>query len=238
MKKYEAALKDLENKIKSGYYKTNDLLPSESDFCDEYKISRSTIRQALSILENEGLIQKQQGRGSVVIFHNKLLLPVSDLISYKEMQKSLKLNDKTDVITFEVISIDRNLSNLTMFPLDSQAFLILRKRYIDGKVLILDKDIIRCDIAPFLSSEIAKDSIYNYLENVLDLEIAYAQKEITIDLVHDSDKKYLDLHPLDRHVVSVKSHVFLKDNTLFQYSESRHQVDQFKISEFARRHKI
>ncbi|MDR0317936.1 MAG: trehalose operon repressor, partial [Lactococcus lactis] len=41
----------------------------------------------------------------------------------------------------------------------------------------------------------------------------------------------------DHHVVSVKSHVYLADNTLFQYTESRHQVDRFRFTEFARRQK-
>lgn len=237
MKKYESTLKDLKDKIKSEFYKVNDLLPSESELCEEYNISRSTIRQALSILESDGFIQKQQGRGSVVIPHDRLLLPVSDLTSYKEFQQILKVKNETKVITFEIITIDRNLANLTHFPLGSKAFSIERLRYIDGKALILDKDILRYDICPEMTIEIAQDSLYNYLENELGLEIAYAQKEVTIDLAKDNDKKHMDLHPLDRHVVLVKSHVFLKDNTVFQHSESRHQVDQFKISEFARRHK-
>ena len=62
-------------------------------------------------------------------------------------------------------------------------------------------------------------------------------KEVTIDFACEDDFKYLDLNPKDHHVVSVKSHVYLADNTLFQYTESRHQVDRFRYTEFARRQK-
>ncbi|HDU1271622.1 TPA: UTRA domain-containing protein, partial [Listeria monocytogenes] len=48
------------------------------------------------------------------------------------------------------------------------------------------------------------------------------------------DKKYLALHG-DTHVVVVKSTVFLKDTTLFQYTESRHRLDKFRFIDFARR---
>ena len=69
------------------------------------------------------------------------------------------------------------------------------------------------------------------------IDIAFAQKEITIDFVTEADTQLLDLDPLDRHIVSVKSHVFLQDASLFQYTDSHHQVDKFQFTEFARRQK-
>lgn len=39
-------------------------LPTESDLCQTYNVSRQTVRKALSVLENERLIEKRQGSGS------------------------------------------------------------------------------------------------------------------------------------------------------------------------------
>lgn len=41
-------------------------MPSELELVDRYSVSRSTVRQALSNLENEGLVRIEQGRGSFV----------------------------------------------------------------------------------------------------------------------------------------------------------------------------
>lgn len=41
-------------------------LPSEKALCGAFGVSRSVIRQALATLENEGLISKSQGRGTIV----------------------------------------------------------------------------------------------------------------------------------------------------------------------------
>lgn len=41
-------------------------IPSEQELVDKYSVSRSTIRQALLNLENEGLVRIEQGRGSFV----------------------------------------------------------------------------------------------------------------------------------------------------------------------------
>lgn len=54
--------KDLENYITRGIYK----LPTEKELCAQFQASRQTIRQALLILEQEGLIVRRQGSGSYV----------------------------------------------------------------------------------------------------------------------------------------------------------------------------
>ncbi len=65
--KYKSIAKTLIEKIRKGEYKKNDFLPSEAELSRVFKVSRVTIRQALSILINEGLIKPIAGVGSVVI---------------------------------------------------------------------------------------------------------------------------------------------------------------------------
>ncbi|AYG01837.1 trehalose operon repressor [Lactococcus allomyrinae] len=237
MKKYEVILQDLEKKIFDDIYKENDVLPSENELSKIYNSSRSTVRQALKILEENGVIQRRHGFGSIVIAHDKLLFPISGLTSYKELQTSMGFESETEVVIFGSIDIEAELSELTGFPVGSKALHILRRRKVEGKYSILDRDFFLKDYAIHLTPEDAKNSTYEYLEGKLGLDIAYAQKEITIDFASEEDFDLLDLNPKDRHIVSVKSRVYLADNTLFQYTESRHQVDRFRFTEFARRQK-
>ena len=80
------------------------------------------------------------------------------------------------------------------------------------------------------------DSIYEYIEEVLGLKIAFAQKEITVESATLEDKKLLDCEGYDM-IVVVKSYTYLDDTRLFQYTESRHRPDKFKFVDFARRTK-
>ena len=52
----------IEKSVDSGIIR----LPTEAALCDRYKVSRQTVRQALSLLEKEGLIEKRQGSGSYI----------------------------------------------------------------------------------------------------------------------------------------------------------------------------
>ena len=45
-------------------------LPSENELMQSYGFSKDTIRKALSLLEIDGYIQKQQGRNSIVLKHD------------------------------------------------------------------------------------------------------------------------------------------------------------------------
>lgn len=42
-------------------------LPTEAALCQMYHVSRQTVRKALSVLEEEHLIQKRQGSGSYAV---------------------------------------------------------------------------------------------------------------------------------------------------------------------------
>jgi len=52
--------------IVNGLYKDGEKLPSESTLTEKYGVSRHTLRMALAILSEDGLIQKYQGKGSIV----------------------------------------------------------------------------------------------------------------------------------------------------------------------------
>ena len=56
----------LRSRILEGHYKAHEQLPSESELIAAYGVSRITVRQALSDLQNEGLIFRVHGKGSFV----------------------------------------------------------------------------------------------------------------------------------------------------------------------------
>lgn len=56
----------LEHEIASGRWAPGTRLPSEPDLCEQYGLSRTTVRQALARLEQRGLIDRLRGQGTFV----------------------------------------------------------------------------------------------------------------------------------------------------------------------------
>ncbi len=233
MKKYQEIFNDLQEKILNGSYLAGVLLPTEKELQDQYKVSRDTVRKALRLLTEKGLIQKVQGRGSQVLKQELLNFPVSGLTSYKELVDSLGLNSQTRVISLDLMTVDEQTALQTGFPEGSQVWKLLRTRSIDGIVSVLDLDYLAKDCVPNLTQEIAQTSIYAHLEEELGLDISYAQKEITIQASTERERLLMDNQ--DDYLVLIRSRVYLGDTRQFQYTESRHKIDKFQLVDFARR---
>lgn len=233
MKKYQEIFNDLQEKIMNGGYQPGSLLPTENDLQDQYGVSRDSVRKALRLLTEKGLIQKVQGRGSQVLKQELLNFPVSGLTSYKELVDSLHLDSKTQVVSLDSGIIDQQESERTGFDVGTQVWKILRTRTIDGVISVLDLDYLSKTCVPYITKEIAEDSIYNYLENKLGLAISFAQKEITIQA--STERERLLMKNQDEYLVLIRSRVYLSDTKQFQYTESRHKIDKFQFVDFARR---
>lgn len=74
---YAQIAEDLRRKIETGELAPGDQLPTETEFCDEYKTSRNTIRGAIQELVNRDLVVTQPGRGTFVKAGNKLNVNLS-----------------------------------------------------------------------------------------------------------------------------------------------------------------
>jgi DNA-binding GntR family transcriptional regulator len=66
MSSYQRIVETVTKRIASGEYGPGSRLPSESGFCAEFGLSPMTVRRALNILSERGLIWTEQGRGTFV----------------------------------------------------------------------------------------------------------------------------------------------------------------------------
>lgn len=92
--------------------------------------------------------------------------------------------------------------------------MIQRVRYIGDETVILDTDFVtdfvNAQIVPEITAEIAKDSLYEYIEDVMGLRITSANKEITCQSVSELNEQFLDLYGYNM-VVNVESVTYLDE---------------------------
>ncbi|QNO15512.1 trehalose operon repressor [Alkalicella caledoniensis] len=232
--KYFKIYNDITVKIEKKEITPNTKLPSENEMMTLYDVSRDTVRKALNMLESNGFIQKIKGKGSFVLDINRFDFPVSGLTSFKELAEKLGQKSNTHVKELELISPDDYLMRHLKLSPEDEVWKVIRVREIGNRKIILDKDYFNKKYVPELTKEICEDSIYDYIENELNLSISFAKKEITVQQATSEDKVLLDLKNYDM-IVVVKTHVYLEDASLFQYTESRHRPDKFRFVDFARR---
>jgi fructooligosaccharide transport system substrate-binding protein len=64
--KYKIIQEYLKKEIQNGIYQSSELIPSEKALMNKFNVSKSTVTQALNNLVIEGLIYREQGKGSFV----------------------------------------------------------------------------------------------------------------------------------------------------------------------------
>lgn len=64
---YERARASILKRISAGAWKVGAMLPNETVLAAELDVSQGTMRRALDALENEGFLERKQGRGTYLI---------------------------------------------------------------------------------------------------------------------------------------------------------------------------
>ena len=62
----DAVVSKLQQQLSLGVYQPGDKLPSEPELMAQFGVGRSSIREAIRILSNTGLLSVRQGSGTIV----------------------------------------------------------------------------------------------------------------------------------------------------------------------------
>jgi len=150
--------------IHSGQLSTGDALPSESELCEAFDVSRSTVRQALSSLEKEGIVYRRRGLGTFVA-NPKLKKNVSTLYSFTAQTVMEGMVPSSTVLKFSLIEANSELkrmfgTNVLHFKVNE----IYRIRKADGIPLLLERTYIPHAICPVLTAQrLENESLYSIL---------------------------------------------------------------------------
>lgn len=239
--KYELIYQDLKKKIESDEFPYQKLLPPENSLIQLYDCSRNTVRRAISKLVTDGYVQTLQGKGVRNIYRpiEQTAFTIGEIESFRESALRNRQASQTKVLLFLEITADSSLATRSGFPVGSQLYYIQRLHYLDGKPLILNHNYFLKDVVPGLTPEIAKNSIYHYLENTLHMTIVNSKRTMTVDKITEIDERYMNLDVNDYNCVAVvTSFTYNNEGIMFEYTQSRHRPDYFSFQDNAIRKQI
>jgi GntR family transcriptional regulator len=120
-------------KIETSELQAGDALPTEQQIQDQYNLSRTTVRQALSELEDEGRIVRQRGRGTFVT-ESKLAHHPAEYPSLSDNMVQRGVVPGWKLLAAEWVEPDKAVREaLQLTRDDEKAFLLERLRLEDGR---------------------------------------------------------------------------------------------------------
>lgn len=232
--KYEQIYQSLKERIETGAYPAQALLPSEHTLVQEFCCSRNTLRRAIGELVRDGYVQTMQGKGVRNIFQpaRQATFTLGSIESFSESAARNQADGHNRVLLFTELAADRTVSDMTGFAPGTPLYYLQRLHYMNGRALILNHSYFRQDVAHGLSAEIAAGSIYRYLEGTLHVSIINSKRVVTVEKATGLDRQYLDLGDMDCLAV-VSSQTYNSDGVMFEYTQSRHHPNFFRFQDNA-----
>ena len=128
---YVQVANSLKEAIVSGEYPVGSLLPTEDSLCEHFSVSRYTVREALRLLRNDGLVSSRRGAGTEVI---------PPRVSDSDIHQVMSINDlvvfavdtRLQIESTRMVVIDSKLSERVGLLAGEERLEVCGYRYMDG----------------------------------------------------------------------------------------------------------
>lgn len=187
----------LRKHIVEGVYPEGSLLPSENELCSTHEVTRPTVRQALSRLENEGYISKHQGKGSIV----RSLPKGIGILSIQGTTSGVgKHNLETKPIGKPYVSKwpDNFMFELSDLEQESGCIILERTRIVDGSAVLYEVSYIpNINIPRFTQKKFENRSLFDVMRTNYGIEVLGGQQKLMAIKANQEIGNYLKINPGD-----------------------------------------
>jgi len=216
----------LRGKIASGEWKPGDMVPSERELSEQYHISRMTARQALSELATEGLLRREQGRGTFVA-KPKIEHGLTRLTGFTEDMEARGLQPGALVIRLELIEPPLLAMRALQITPDTPVVLLERLRLAGGEPIALETSHLHFyGVEDLLQENFQDNSLYRILLEKHNIAPARAEQKIGADLCSQREQELLKINE-GAPVLRNKRITFDQWGRPFEYTESAYRADRY-----------
>lgn len=179
MPKYIEIYRMIKADIQNGVYQINDFLPNEGDLEKKYDVSRTTVRNAIDMLKNEGIVDVMQGRGTQVS-RKQTTQAYNKVTSFTETLKKQGFEVTNKNMSIQIIDADDQLSDeLEISPGDKVA-MVQRLQLADDEPIAIMTNYMPYRFVPEIEKyEGTFIALYQFIEKTYNISVENTQDKIT-----------------------------------------------------------
>jgi GntR family transcriptional regulator len=218
----------IRERIRSGEWEPGSLIPSERELCERYGISRMTARQSVGELVNEGLLYREQGKGTYV-GRPKIAQQLLRLTGFTEDMRAREQRPGAKVLGAEMWPADETAADRLRIKVGQPVFRLRRLRLADAEPLALETScmsFIGCE--RLLENDLERDSLYQLLDVVYDVPPVEAEQELEADLA-DADEAELLGVDIGSAVLRTRRVTITRRQVPVEYATSVYRGDKYRF---------
>jgi len=189
-------LKDLlASQITDGGLQSGDALPSERQLCEEFNLSRTTVREALRELSKQGLIRTVPGRGAFVAPPRPDLAIKVSLAGFTGDVRRQGMTPSSRLLrTGLVVSPSPAILEAMGMGAEGKVVRVERLRLVNDTPLALHTVYLNHRLCPqILQHNLAQESVFQLLRDEYGLKIARAEEQVYAALADQQEVELLNL---------------------------------------------
>ncbi len=176
-------------RIVSGELGPGAMLPSEIDLGRELGVSQGTARKALTALEQRGILQRRQGRGTFVA----TTTPESDHFHFFRLRRADGSEATPKLESESVTRRDATPDEQAAFG-ETEVFEIVRGRSIDGKTIVREVSALPIGLFPGLSERSPlPNALYALYQQSYGIVISEADEQLKAVLAEEVDGEMMNV---------------------------------------------
>ena len=216
----------LRARIASGEWPAGHKIPPEDQLGDTFAVSRITVRHAVQTLEAEGLLRRDQGRGTFVR-DARLVAGATGLTSFTDEVARLGVRAGSRLLDASVVRASAEVAQALDLPEGADVHCIRRLRLGDGSPMGIQTAFIRVDRAPDLRFGNDDASLYAVLRERHGVVPSEAAEVYRVAAASEEDAAILEIAPGSP--VFVVERTTVDERGPFEFTVSTMRGDRYEI---------
>lgn len=191
---YQRLRDQLADQIANNRWRPGEAIPTEAALSTEYQLSTGTVRKAIDALVSEGILERQQGRGTFI----RRAQFQSSLFRFFRFQtvSGERQVPESRILSIEPAAAPSAVAQALGLPVDAPVIRIVRVRLLDVKPVLAEEIWLpRQRFQALLKIDLSREGplLYPIYEEVCGQVVASAEETLTAESVNDVHARLLQV---------------------------------------------
>ncbi len=217
----------IKKNINSSEWPVGSQIPTESEHCDIYNVSRATVRNAVLELARQGYLKREQGRGTFVL-RNVARDGLTMHTNFRELPFQDDLPLSTTALIRTVMPPNEGIDIKLDVPKDKHVIYIKRLHHAYKEPVLLQESYIPCNVCPLLLEEdVEHQSLFELFEKKYGIKITKIKTYTEITYLKPEEAQLIRC-PEGTAAMLLKQHFYSGDRSVM-YARSIKRPDRFGL---------
>lgn len=225
---YHQLYEILRGSIVNGEWRPGDMIPPESELIEQHQVSRTTVRQVLDMLVSEGLIEREQGRGTFVA-QPTVEQGLMRIVNFTKDMRLRGCEPSSKVLYSNLIPAPQELAEMLGIEPGEELARLERLRLADGTPMSVEQSNLIHHYCPgVLDGDYESHSLRETLENDHGIRLVRAKQMIRAILASPELADTLGIKPRSA-LLFIERISFSQENAPVEFLRIHYRADRYVL---------